>query len=168
MGHLCLILLWLLSLPAHAGTLPGTVTGVVDGDTLYVLDANWREHKIRLQGIDAPELGQAYGEAARQSLKRLAHRKAVTVEWHKRDAYGRLLGKVLVADKDAGLHQLQAGMAWWNRRYAHEQSDADAIRYREAEFFARKKRLGLWSQKNPLPPWRWRYANSREGNKVRP
>lgn len=168
MHTLCLILLALLALPAHAQTLLGTVTGIADGDTLYVLDANRRQHKIRLQGIDAPELGQAYGEAAKQSLERFAHRKSVTVEWHKRDAYGRLLGKVFVADRDAGLQQLHAGMAWWNRRYAHEQSDADAIRYREAEYAARIARRGLWSQKNPMPPWRWRFANSREANTVRP
>ena len=52
---------FLLSLPASADTPTGKVVKVVDGDTLYVLDANYKEHKIRLAGIDVPERKQAYG-----------------------------------------------------------------------------------------------------------
>ncbi len=47
-----------LSLVASADSLTGKVGRVVDGDTLYVLDANYKEHKIRLAGIDAPERKQ--------------------------------------------------------------------------------------------------------------
>ena len=160
MRALLLILLFLGLAPAHAETLSGTVTSVADGDTLYVTDRNNRTHKIRLLGIDAPEHDQAWGNASKQSLRDLAYQQPVQVEWHNRDQYGRLLGKVILADKrDLNLSQLEAGMAWWNRKYAYEQADDDAIRYREAEYVARKKRQGLWSQKNPLPPWRWRYAN---------
>jgi endonuclease YncB( thermonuclease family) len=155
-------LFFIAFVPAHAEILQGTVTGIADGDTLYVLDATKREYKVRMLGIDAPEHGQAFGEASKQALKQLAHRQMVQVEWRKRDQYGRLLGKVVLpGDRDANLHQLANGMAWWNRKYAYEQANADAIRYREAEYVARKKRLGLWSQKNPVPPWRWRYANPR-------
>ncbi len=50
-----------LSIAAAADTLTGKVVKVVDGDTLYVLDANYKEHKIRLAGIEAPERKQAYG-----------------------------------------------------------------------------------------------------------
>ena len=55
----CLVLL--LSLMASADSLTGKVGRVVDGDTLYVLDANYQQHKLRLAGIDAPERKQAYG-----------------------------------------------------------------------------------------------------------
>lgn len=164
------LILYLLGLAsAHAETLPGYVTGVADGDTLYVTDKNNHTYKIRLLGIDAPEHGQTFGEASKRVLKQLTHRQPVQVEWRKRDQYGRLLGKVLLpGNQDANLHQLATGMAWWNRKYAHEQNSADTILYREAEYVARKKRLGLWSQKNPVPPWRWRYSNPREPDKVRP
>lgn len=169
MRTLFLILLFLGLTGVHAETLSGTVTGVIDGDTLYVTDSHGRKHKIRLQGIDAPEHGQAYGEAAKRSLNQIARRQPVQVEWHKHDTYGRLLGKVMLpGNRDANLSQLESGMAWWNRKYAYEQADADAIRYREAEYAARKKRLGLWSQKNPMPPWQWRYANSTEADTVKP
>ncbi len=54
-----------LSMPAFADTLTGKVVKITDGDTLYVLDANYKEHKIRLAGIDAPERRQAYGLVCR-------------------------------------------------------------------------------------------------------
>ncbi len=57
-----------LSIPAFADTLTGKVVKITDGDTLYVLDANYKEHKIRLAGIDAPERKQAYGLASRKHL----------------------------------------------------------------------------------------------------
>ncbi len=50
-----------LSLTASADTLTGKVVKITDGDTLYVLDAKYQQHKIRLAGIDAPERKQVYG-----------------------------------------------------------------------------------------------------------
>ncbi|MFB3082898.1 MAG: thermonuclease family protein [Gammaproteobacteria bacterium] len=49
-----------LSTPTFADTLTGQVVKITDGDTLTILDANYKEHKIRLAGIDAPERKQAY------------------------------------------------------------------------------------------------------------
>lgn len=86
-----------LALAANAGlaeVLVGRVVSVADGDTLTVLDASRRQHKIRLAGIDAPEKKQPFGNVSRQSLGQLTHGKQVLVEWHKRDRYGRLIGKV--------------------------------------------------------------------------
>ena len=57
-----------LSIPASADSLTGKVVKITDGDTLYVLDANYKDHKIRLAGIDAPERRQAYGLASRKHL----------------------------------------------------------------------------------------------------
>ncbi len=55
-----------VSIAASADSLTGKVVKVVDGDTLYVLDANYEQRKIRLAGIDAPERKQAYGLASRK------------------------------------------------------------------------------------------------------
>ena len=63
-----------------AGTIQGKVVGVADGDTLTVLDDNKAQHKIRLQGIDAPEKAQEFGQKSKQSLHQLVHSKQVTVE----------------------------------------------------------------------------------------
>jgi len=82
------VLLAFLSLAAFADTLTGKVVKMTDGDTLYVLDANYKEHKIRLAGIDAPERKQAYGLASRKHLASIVAGQQVTVEYQKRDRYG--------------------------------------------------------------------------------
>lgn len=177
------LLLSCLSLSAcsadNAGVLEGTVTGVADGDTLYVLDAARKSHKIRLLGIDAPERGQAFGERSKQSLSQLTYRRQVSVDWHERDNYGRILGRVRVAAADcrqdhcpktldANLEQVRLGLAWWNKKFADSQLPGDARAYEAAEREAREARTGLWSERSPVPPWRWRYANRNESDKVRP
>ena len=71
------------SLTAFADSLTGKVVKITDGDTLYVLDANFKQHKIRLAGIDAPERKQAYGLASKKHLASIVVSKQVTVEsWH--------------------------------------------------------------------------------------
>ena len=100
-----------LSIPASADTLTGKVVKITDGDTLYVLDANYKDHKIRLAGIDAPERRQAYGLASRKHLLSIVAGKQVRVEYQKRDRYGRIVGKVLLDGIDACLEQVKAGFA---------------------------------------------------------
>ncbi len=69
MGRIILGAFLLLAAPiAFANSLTGKVGRVVGGDTLYVLDANYKDHKIRLAGIDAPERKQAYGLASCKHL----------------------------------------------------------------------------------------------------
>ena len=52
----------------------GRVVGIADGDTITVLDSQKKQHKVRVNGIDAPEKGQAFGERSRQSLAQMALR----------------------------------------------------------------------------------------------
>ena len=149
-------LLICLPLSASADTLTGKVVKITDGDTLYVLDANYKEHKIRLAGIDAPERKQAYGLASRKHLLSIVAGKQVTVEYQKRDRYGRILEKVLLDGIDACLEQVKAGFAWHYKKYQHEQSLEDQRLYADAENQAREGRLGLWRENNPIPPWEHR------------
>jgi endonuclease YncB( thermonuclease family) len=178
---LFLLMAWLtLSCSANSThTLEGTVTGIADGDTLYVLDGARNSHKIRLLGIDAPERGQPFGERSKQSLARLTFRKPVSVDWHERDSYGRILGRVRVATADcrqshcpkkldANLEQVRLGLAWWNKKFADSQFPGDARLYEKAEQQARSEQAGLWADRNPVPPWRWRYANRAGNDKVKP
>ncbi len=67
----------------------GRVVGVRDGDTLTLLDDVKTQHKVRINGIDAPEKGQAFGERSRQSLAQMAHKKDVRSECHKIHRFGR-------------------------------------------------------------------------------
>ena len=73
------------------------------------------------------------------------------------DRYDRDVCTVYVNGKDVGLAQLDAGLAWWFRKYAHEQLPRDRIDYEAAEDRAAANRTGLWQDKNPVPPWEWRH-----------
>lgn len=140
----------------HAETLVGRVIGITDGDTLKLLDASNQQHKIRLAGIDAPERTQDFGEKAKLNLSNLAFNQNATAECRKRDRYQRAVCVVSVAGKDVGLEQIRAGMGWWYRQYAKEQTPQERLDYEHAEFMAKAQRLGLWSGRNPTPPWDWR------------
>jgi endonuclease YncB( thermonuclease family) len=153
------LLLWLgflVCVGATADTLSGRVARVVDGDTLVLLLAGNAQERIRIAGIDCPERGQAFGTKAKDALSRLAGGKEVTVEREKRDRYGRIVGKVVADGRDVDFALVREGMCWWYRKYAHEQSDADQALYEDAETKAREKRLGLWRDPDPMPPWEWR------------
>jgi len=148
--------LLLVSSLAHAGPYEGRVVGVSDGDSITVLDSAKRQHKVRLAGIDAPELKQAFGQASKRSLSALVFGKTVVVETEKRDRYDRQIGKVLVEGRDANLAQIEAGFAWHYKQYAAEQSDIDQRLYAEADADARASRRGLWQDRNPQAPWDFR------------
>ena len=148
----------LLATSAHAATLTGTVVSVADGDTVTVLDATKTQHKIRLTGIDAPEKMQPFGRRSKSSLSDMVYLKQVSVETDKKDRYGRNLGKVLVNGKDANLMQIEHGMAWWYRAYKKDQPANDRRLYEAAEATAKAKKVGLWVDAKPVPPWEFRRA----------
>jgi endonuclease YncB( thermonuclease family) len=158
----CLLLAF--SLPACAD-FTGKVVGVIDGDTITVVDAAKIRHTIRLAAIDAPERGQPGGFRSKESLSRLVYERKVRVEGNKTDPYGRIVAKVWVGPTDcpscattldAGLTQIAMGRAWWFRRYAYEQSPEDRGRYEVAEREAKAGKAGLWRDRDPVPPWKWR------------
>ena len=158
----------IFAISAQAGeSIQGRVVGVSDGDTITVLDANHRRYKIRLSGIDAPEKAQPFGQRSKENLSRLIFGRGMAVEWRKKDRYGRTVGKVMVAEAacretscpkvlDACNAQIVAGMAWWYRQYAKEQELGDAHRYEQSELEARTRKIGLWTEPQPTPPWEWR------------
>ena len=149
-------LLLFISASLNAGTLEGKVVGVADGDTITVLEANNTQHKIRLQGVDAPEKAQAFGQKSKQSLHQLIHNKQVSVEFQKKDKYGRIVGKVLHEGTDVCLEQIKLGMAWHYKQYASEQSKEDRETYAQAELRAQSQKIGLWKDTNAIPPWNFR------------
>lgn len=134
------------------------VVGVHDGDTLTGLDENKVQHKIRLDGIDAPELGQPFGRAAKQALSDKVFGKDVVVEPKTKDRYGRTIGHVLVDGRDVNLEMLAEGMAWHFKQY-----DDDARRA-QAEEESRAGGKGLWADEHAEPPWEWR-RHDRQRNK---
>lgn len=158
-----LLLMFLaVSAPASADTLMGRVVAIVDGDMIRVADARSQvEIPVRLAGIEAPGRHLPMGGKSRQVLGALLFGRDVQVEG--RFGEGRFHGRVLVAapgchmaqcprERDAGLEQVAAGMAWWNPRDGLLGAEQRG-HYEQAEFQAKIHRLGLWAGRDTLPPW---------------
>jgi endonuclease YncB( thermonuclease family) len=144
-----------LALAVHGAsgeTISGRVIGIADGDTLTILDAGKRQHKIRLAEIDAPERKQPFGTRSRQSLAALCFEKAAFVNDQGKDRYGRTIGRVNCAGVDANAEQVRQGMAWVFDRYVTDR----ALYSLQRE--AKAARRGLWISDTPIPPWQWRDA----------
>jgi len=145
---------------------------VIDGDTLVVREAGREAQTVRVAFIDAPEHDQPWGAEATGVMQRLTAGRWLTVAWHTRDRYGRLVGVVYAShpadacvglkscprELDVGQTMIQAGVAWWYRSYAREQPAAARERYANLERLARERRKGLWRDLDPIPPWQWRRA----------
>src|SRR6185503_16853760 len=99
-------------------------------------------------------------DRSRENLARLTYGKDATLRCHKTDRYQREVCKVMVQPADCprcghtldvGLAQIVAGLAWWYREYAREQSAEDRGRYESEEREAKARRRGLWEDKTPVP-----------------
>lgn len=154
--------LFLVSLgSAQAADFSSLVTSVLDGDTIEVLH-NTRAERIRLNGIDCPEKGQAYGKKAKQAASALVFGKEVTLQIHGKDKYGRTVADVLLPD-GTNVNQMlvKDGWCWWYRKYAPGNVILDELERR-----ARAAGLGLWADPAPIPPWEWRKARRESPSEV--
>ena len=122
------LLLLMLALPASAKppaeptSWQGMVTRVVDGDTVHVRPLEGGPvHKIRFIGMDAPEICQAGGVAARTALNERIHQRVVTVKLQGVDVYGRDLALIYLSQEDVGQWMVQRGHAW-SSRYRQDHS----------------------------------------------
>ena len=132
------------------------MAAILDGDTITVL-RDRQERRVRIAGIDALEMRQAFGQRSKEAMSDCAFAKDVEVQWSKKDGYGRTIGKVLSGDVDCGLRQIKLGMAWHYKAYAKEQARADRESYAAKENEAKADRRGLWSDASPTPPWEIRH-----------
>lgn len=146
-------ILFFVLLPAlQADELRGKVVSIADGDTITVLDADKVQHRIRLEGIDAPEKKQAFGTKSKERMTEKVAGEEVIVQWTKKDQYGRILGDVRLGKRHINLEMVQDGLAWHYKQYSKSKELADA------EDAARKAKKGIWSEKEPMPPWEFRKA----------
>lgn len=121
---------------------------VPDGDTLEAM-VDGRPARIRLHGVDAPELTQDHGDEARAALHRLVAGRQLRVVAIDVDRYQRLVAVIEVEGLGVNERLLADGLGWAYRDYLG-QTDAGG-RYCAAEGAARDARLGLWRD----PPKRW-------------
>ena len=122
---------------------PVTVTKVSDGDSL-------RSGKLRIRifGIDAPELGQPYGRESRESLAELVFGKQIAVLAISRDTAGPAICQVSVDGRDVSAALVAAGAAWAD--------PATGTSLTPEQQQAQQGRKGLWAEDNPQPPWEFR------------
>jgi len=109
--------------------------------------------KIRLYGIDTPEKGQPYGQAAGKYLSSLIAGSIVDIESVTTDRYGRTVGIVSDSERNINQEMVRAGYAWVYRKYCDRDFCSEWL---QLEDRARNARIGLWQESNPIPPWEWR------------
>lgn len=113
----------------------GRVVSILDGDTIEVLH-NQHPERIRLNGIDCPEKGQAFGTRAKQATSELVFGKDVMLQTHGKDRRGRTIADVLLLDGTSVNQQLvRHGWCWWFQKHA-----PNDITLRQSQEEARKQR----------------------------
>lgn len=144
--------LFLLTPDAKASSLFGKVIEINDGDAITVFNLN-RPVRVKLLGIDAPEVGQVFGDVARKHLSDLVYDKSVLVEYWGIAANGSLVGRVLVNGTDVGAQMIRDGAAWFDPNNQSRLIESDRLVYQQSESAARSERRGLWQGENPVAPW---------------
>ena len=145
---LALMSLWL---SAASPPLTGKVVAVHDGDT-FTLQSGPTLYKIRLADVDAPEMAQVFGKQARRFTEQMILGRKVLVDVVMIDRYGRRVGAVIVEDGRVLNEELvHAGLAWYYRV-----NPIKNRRLQRLEHDALAGKLGLWVEKNPVPPWEFR------------
>jgi len=143
-------------------TFVGRVTAVPDGDTLWIVaDSGGKPQKLRLLGIDAPEICQPGGQAARDALLVLVNRQPVQVEVQRNDDYGRGLARLRVGGQDVGATLVRQGWAWsyrWRRSLGP---------YAQQEQVARVARLGVFASPSPEQPRDFRKRHGPCGDRAK-
>ncbi|QWR76915.1 thermonuclease family protein [Candidatus Magnetomonas plexicatena] len=144
-----------------AGTpIKARVVRVYDGDTVVVAPLEGNKRFIcRLYGIDAPEVsnmsqkGQPYAVESLQELKKLVSGYTVEVTTTGDSSYNREICLITRDGLDINLEMVKRGYAWAYVKYLKKE---DSGRYVDAKIAASEKKLGLWRQKAPEPPWEFR------------
>ena len=127
----------------------GVVTHVSDGDTVWVQPLQGGEaYKVRLLGIDAPEICQPWGPQSRAALTAVLQGQVVDVRARTRDSYGRLLAQLTSQGSDVGAWMVGQGFAW-SYRYKNNAGPYDALQAQ-----AQSQHLGLFAEGRALQP-RW-------------
>lgn len=127
------------------------VMHVHDGDTLWVKTLDGAQRlKLRLEGLDAPEICQDGGLASRDALAGVLAERRVEVHTRRRDSYGRPLARVVVDGEDVGAWLVHQGHAW---SYRYRNSEGP---YAREESLARAKDRGLFADPTAEEPRHFR------------
>lgn len=160
---LCLVIalgtFLLLAPHINAASFVGKVIEVNEGDLITVSNLN-RPVRVRLLGVDAPELTQPFGDVAKQHLSDLVLDKVVMVQYAGYTTDYSLMARVTLGDRDICAQMIRDGAAWFDPK-GPVFTPADREIYSQSEAAARSERRGLWQLANPVAPWEFVQASER-------
>ncbi len=142
-------------------TITGKVVKVADGDTITIVNSFNKHHKIRLYGIDCPEISQPFGKEAQNFTAKLTLKKRVKVEVLDTDRYGRTVGVVTVGNENVNQEIIKGGYAWLYRKYC---TAPFCSFWSDLEKDAKLAEIGLWENPNRYPPWEFRSVPQKRVN----
>jgi endonuclease YncB( thermonuclease family) len=133
-------------------TLTAKVVGVKDGDTVVVLDSLNNQTTLRLAEVDCPEKTQPFGTKAKQFTSDQIYLKTIKYVVTDTDRYGRSIAMIYydIDNKYLSAEIIKAGMGWHYKRYSTSKELATF------EDNAKKNKIGLWVDSNPVAPWEFR------------
>jgi hypothetical protein len=116
---------------------------VIDGDTLELSNGE----KVRLIGINAPEIGDFLGEEAKNFLASLVEGKMVDLEadYIERDEYGRRLVFLFLDGRNINVEMVRNGLA---HTFVLGKVSKYVNELKEAESYARTNQIGIWKKSN--------------------
>jgi micrococcal nuclease len=130
----------------------GSINRVIDGDSLLI-STDKKVVEVRLYGVDCPEYNQPLSGAAKNFVRNALDGQKVTVKPEYYDSYGRLVAIVSYGDLVLNSELVQAGLAWVYPQYC--QKSVCKI-WQKQEKNAKKRKRGVWSKVEPIPPWKWK------------
>lgn len=141
----------------HAAPRTCLVVGISDGDTLTARCGRigaYERVRVRIAAIDAPEKAQPYGQRSKQALSDLCFREQALITEIDTDRYGRTVADVSCNGEDVGSRMVSQGWAWvYDYNRLATKRGGGLFKLQDG---ARAKRLGLWADARPTPPWDWR------------
>jgi endonuclease YncB( thermonuclease family) len=150
---------------ANASSLFGKVIEVKSGDVITIFNLN-RPVRVKLMGVDAPEMNQTFGDVAKRHLSDLVFEKSVVVEYAAIAADSSLTGRVLLNDADIGAQMIRDGAAWFDPNSGNRLGPTNREIYQQSEEAARSEKRGLWQEENPVAPWEFVKAEAQRRNLV--
>ena len=149
------LMLVMLSATLFSVTFNAMVVRVLDGDTIHIKDEQGARQKIRLFGIDAPELRQRDGAASGRYLASRIGGQVVQVAPYDVDQYGRQVAMIYDEyGQNMNEEMVRLGLAWVYRKYAKNPT------WNALEAVAKEAGIGLWRRQRPIAPWRYRHQRS--------
>jgi micrococcal nuclease len=151
-----LIVVCTATTPAYAYR--ALVISVHDGDSVRIRSKQSGSERVRLAGVDAPELAQPLGLKARSVTEQLTLGQIVNIHERGHDRYGRVVADITTTRGVNVSHELvREGLAWW-----YEAFDPHDHELAKLQLEAHKRKIGIWASPRSIAPWDYRRIVSQE------